>query len=57
MRQNVREAAEARLQEGAIDMNDLLTKISDESAAMIARSTHEIELVKAIYDLKYTLNR
>ena len=57
LRQNVREAAEARLQEGAIDMNDLLTKISDESAAMIARSTHEIELVKAIYDLKYTLNR
>lgn len=57
LRQNVREAAEARLQEGAIDMNDLLTKISDESAAVIARSTHEIELVKAIYDLKYTLNR
>lgn len=57
LRQNVREAAEARLQEGAIDMNDLLTKISDESAAKIARSTHEIELVKAIYDLKYTLNR
>lgn len=57
LRQNVREAAEARLQEGAIDMNDLLTKISDESAAMIARSTHKIELVKAIYDLKYTLNR
>lgn len=57
LRQNVREAAEARLQEGAINMNDLLTKISDESAAMIARSTHEIELVKAIYDLKYTLNR
>ena len=57
LRQNVREAAEARLQEGAIDMNDLLTKISDESAAMIARSTHEIELVKAIYDLKHTLNR
>ena len=27
------------------------------AAAMIARSTHEIELVKAIYDLKYTLNR
>lgn len=57
LRKNVREAAEARLQEGAVDMNDLLSKISDESAAMIARSTHEIELIKAIYDLKYTLNR
>ena len=57
LRGNVRAAAEARLEEGVIDMNDLLGKISDESAAKIARSTHEIELIKAIYDLKHTLNR
>lgn len=57
LRSNVREAAEVRLQEGIIDTNDLLGKISEESAAKIARSTHEIELVKAIYDLKHTLNK
>ena len=57
LRGNVRAAAEARLEEGVIDMNDLLGKISDESAAKIARSTREIELMKAIYDLKHTLNR
>ena len=57
LRVRVREAAELRLQEGVIDMNDLLGKIIDESAAIITRSTHEIELLKAIYDLKHTLNR
>ena len=53
----VRKAAESRLEEGVTDTFSLLNKISEETAAKIARSTHEIELVKAIYDLKYTLNR
>lgn len=57
LRTRVRQAAEARLEEGEIDMNDLLMKISDETAASIDRSTREIELLKAIYDLKHTLNR
>lgn len=57
LRTNVRQAAETRLQEGVINMNELLNRISEESAAMITRSTHEIELMKAIYDLKHTLNR
>lgn len=53
----VRVAAEAKLQEGIIDTYSLLNKISEETAAKIARTTHEIELTKAIYDLKHTLNR
>ena len=57
LRTRVREAAEVRLQEGVIDTNDLLGKITDESVAKIAHSTHEIELMRAIYELKYTLNR
>ena len=57
LRSRVRGAAEVRLQEGMIDTHDLLGKISDETSAKIARSTHQIELVKAIYDLKHTLNR
>ena len=57
LRTRVREAAEVRLREGVIDTNDLLGKITDESAAKIAHSTHEIELMRAIYELKYTLNR
>ena len=57
LRSRVREAAEVRLQEGMIDTHDLLGKISDETSSKIARSTHQIELVKAIYDLKHTLNK
>ena len=57
LRSRVREAAEVRLEEGMIDTHDLLGKISDETSAKIARSTHQIELVKAIYDLKHTLNK
>ena len=57
LRSRVREAAEVRLQEGMIDTHDLLGKISDETSAKIARSTHQIELMKAIYDLKHTLNK
>lgn len=57
LRSRVREAAEARLQEGMINTHDLLGTISDETSAKIARSTHQIELVKAIYDLKHTLNK
>lgn len=57
LRSRVREAAEVRLEEGMIDTHDLLGKISDETTAKIARSTHQIELVKAIYDLKHTLNK
>lgn len=57
LRRSVREAAEAKLRNGIIDTNDLLRKITDEAAATLNRSAREIELLKAIYDLKHTLNR
>ena len=37
--------------------NDLLRKITDEASARSARSLREVELLKAIYELKYTINR
>ena len=42
---------------GVIDTTDLLQKITDEANARSARSAREIELLKAIYQLKYTINR
>ena len=57
LRRAVREAAESKLRNGVIDTNDLLRKITDESRAAIARSSREIELLKAIYELKHTINR
>ena len=57
LRRRVRMAAESQLENGVIDATDLLRKISDETAAALARSTHEIELLQATYRLKTTLNQ
>lgn len=57
LRRSVRMAAESRLENGVIDSTDLLRKITDETAAALSRSTHEIELLQAIYRLKHTLNQ
>ncbi len=57
LRRSVREAAESKLRNGVIDTDDLLRKITDEAAAATARSAHEIELLKTIYELKHTINR
>ncbi len=56
LRQQVRKAAESKLSHGIIDVNDLLRDINSENAACVQRSIHEIELLKAVYDLKFTTN-
>lgn len=57
LRRSVREAAESKLNNGIIDTNDLLRKITEESQATTTRSVHEIELLKAIYELRHTINQ
>ena len=57
LRRSVRQAAESRMENGVIDATDLLQKIANETTAMLNRSTHEIELLQAIYRLKTTLNQ
>lgn len=57
LRRRVRMAAESQLENGVIDATDLLRKITDETSATLARNTHEIELLQAIYRLKTTLNQ
>lgn len=57
LRRSVRMAAESQLENGVIDATDLLGKITDETAAALGRSTHEIELLQAVYRLKHTLNQ
>ena len=56
LRQQVRKAAESKLSHGIIDVNDLLRDINSENAARVQRSIHEIEMLKQMYDLKYTVN-
>ena len=55
LRSSVRKAAESKLQHGIIDVNDLVREINNENAARVGQSIHEIELLKEIYDLKYTV--
>ena len=55
LRQAVRRAAESKLQHGIIDVNDLVREINAENAARVQQSVHELEMLKEIYDLVYTL--
>jgi outer membrane protein TolC len=55
LRQAVRKAAESKLAHGIIDVNDLVREINQENAAFVQQSVHEIEMLKEIYDNKYTI--
>lgn len=56
LRSSVRKAAESKLQHGIIDVNDLVREINAENAARVQQSMHEIEMLKEIYNQKYTTN-
>jgi outer membrane protein TolC len=56
LRSTVRKAAESKLQHGIIDVNDLVREINQENAARVSQSMHEIEMLKEIYDNKFTTN-
>ena len=56
LRKAVRKAAESKLAHGIIDVNDLVREINQENAACVRQSVHEIEMLKEIYDNKYTTN-
>ena len=54
LRSSVRKAAESKLSHGIIDVNDLVREINQENAAKVQLSMHEIEMLKQIYDYKFT---
>jgi len=56
LRRRVRVASEARLREGVVEPTDLLLRITEEKNANIAANSHRIEYLKAVYELKSTLN-
>ena len=55
LRAAVRKAAESKLAHGIIDVNDLVKEINVENAARLQQATHEIEMLKVIYDLQFTV--
>ncbi|MBQ8051602.1 MAG: TolC family protein [Bacteroidaceae bacterium] len=54
LRAAVRKAAESKLEHGIIDVNDLVKEINAENNARVQQSMHEIEMLKEMYDLKFT---
>ena len=56
LRSAVRKAAESKLSHGIIDVYDLVREINAENAARVQQSMHEIEMLKQIYDNKFTTN-
>jgi len=55
LRSAVRKAAESKLSHGIIDVNDLVREINNENAAKVQQSMHEIEMLREIYDNKFTV--
>ena len=56
LRSQVRKAVESKLAHGIIDVNELLREINAENAARLQQSMHEIEMLKEIYNQKFTAN-
>ena len=57
LREKVRKSAESQLENGVIDATAFLTKVNDENQSVLTASFHEIELLQAIYNLKYIINQ
>ena len=55
LRSSIRKAAESKLSHGIIDVNDLVKEITNENAAKVQQRVHEIEMLKEIYDQKFTV--
>ena len=56
LRTSVRRAAESKLAHGIIDIDGLVREVNKEHAAKIQRAVHEIEMLREVYQLKYTNN-
>lgn len=57
LRHSVRKAAESKLSHGIVDVNDVVKAINSENAALTQRAVHEIEMLREVYNLKYTTNQ
>lgn len=56
LRERIRKAAEAELENGTISTSDYIRELSKEEIAKQEKILHEIELLKSFYQLKTTLN-
>lgn len=56
LRTNIRKAAEAKVANGTMTVIDMLREITNENMARQNKSIHGVQLLKNIYQLKYTTN-
>ncbi len=56
LRTQIKEAAEAKVDNGTMTVSDLLQEINALEIAKQAKSLHEIQYLMSIYNLKYTTN-
>ncbi|MEI8203605.1 MAG: TolC family protein [Bacteroidota bacterium] len=56
LRNNIKKAAEVKVDNGILSVSDLIREINAANLAIQDKSLHEIQLLMAWYNLKYTLN-
>jgi outer membrane protein TolC len=56
LRENIKKSSEVKQDNGTISVNDLIRDINAENSAKQVKSLHEIQLLLAVYQLKYNLN-
>jgi outer membrane protein TolC len=57
LRSSVKKASEIRLENGTLNAADLMRDITAEQLARQERTVHEIEMLQAIYNLKFITNK
>lgn len=57
LRKMIREAAEAKVENGTLTVSDLMKEIIAEESAKQSKVLHEIQLLMAIHNLKFTTNQ
>ncbi|MDD3787927.1 MAG: TolC family protein [Petrimonas sp.] len=56
LRKLIREAAEAKVENGTMTVSDMLQEVTAEEAAKQAKTLHQIQYLMSVYNLKYTTN-
>lgn len=56
LRQSVKRATEAKMNNGTANITDLIRETNAEALAKQDKILHELELLQAIYNLKYIIN-
>ena len=56
LRNSVKRASEAKVESGTLNASDLMRDVTNEQVARQSKVVHEIEMIQAIYNLKFITN-